>query len=79
MHDQSTHAEQDARTAYLTPANRAWYDERTTAQLRHELRGARKALRLALPYRSTDLRARIVCDSNEAAIPMLEALLEERS
>lgn len=69
----------DPRTAHMTPATVAWYEGRTTKQLRSELAGARRFYANALPYRATDLRARITCESNERAIPMLEALIEARS
>jgi hypothetical protein len=67
---------QDARTAHMTPATREWYAARSLKQLQHELRGARSAYADALPYRDTNFRARIMCESNELAIPMLEALIE---
>ena len=59
--------------------NAAWYDALSDANVRRELAGACEAYELALPYRFRSLQAKMVVESNDRAIPMLQAILAARS
>jgi lauroyl/myristoyl acyltransferase len=59
----------------MTPKMEQHLRAKGEAGLRRERREAEKALALALPYRTKDLRARIVCEANETMIRNIDVIL----